>query len=74
MCINDNNNLVPGITRPTRIMNSSATLIDNIFIPDEFVPMVHSQIIVDDISDHLPTCVVLENINIGTKDKKQIVT
>ena len=74
VCINDNNNLVPGITRPTRITNTSATLIDNIFITDTYVPMIHSQIIIDDISDHLPTCVILENINIGVKDRKKIIT
>ena len=74
VCINENNNLVPGITRPTRIMNTSATLIDNIFISDTYVPMTHSQIIIDDISDHLPTCVILENINIGVKERKIIIT
>ena len=51
--INENNNLVPGITKLTRIMNTSATLIDNIFVSDTYVPMTCSQIIIDDISDHL---------------------
>ena len=64
VCINDKNNLVPGITRPTRITNMSATLINNIFVTDTYVLMLRSQIIIDDISDHLPTCVVLENVNI----------
>ena len=74
VCINEKNNLVPGITRPTRITNTSATLIDNIFVTDTYVPMIRSQIIIDDISDHLPTCVILENINIGTKERKRITT
>ena len=74
VCINENNNLVPGITRPTRIMNTSAALIDNIFVSDTYVPMTCSQIIIDDISDHLPTCVILENINIGLKERKKIIT
>ena len=39
VCINENNNLVPGITRPTRITNTSATLIDNIFVSDTYVPI-----------------------------------
>ena len=73
VCIKDNNNQVPGLTRPTRITNTSATLIDNIFVTDTYVPMLRSQIIIDDISDHLPTCVILENINIGVKEKKKIV-
>ena len=72
VCINKNNNLVPGITRLTRITNTSATLIDNIFVSDTYVPMTHSQIIIDDISDHLPTCVILENI--GVKERKKITT
>ena len=74
VCINENNNLVPGITRRTRITNTSATLIDNIFVSDTYVPMILSQIIIDDISDHLPTCVILENINIGVKERKRITT
>ena len=36
--------------------------------------MIRSQIIIDDISDHLPTCVILENINIGAKERKRITT
>ena len=36
--------------------------------------MIRSQIIIDDISDHLPTCTVLENVNIGMKDKKKILS
>ena len=74
VCINENKNLVPGIMRPTRITNISATLIDNIFVSDSYVPMIRSQIIIDDISDHLPTCVILENINIGAKERKRITT
>ena len=74
VCINENNNLVPGITRSTRITNTSATLIDNVFVSDTYVPMTCSQIIIDDISDHLPTCVILENINIGVKERKIIIT
>ena len=74
VCINENNNLVPCITRPTRITNTSATLIDNIFVSDTYIPMIRSQIIIDDISDHLPTCVILENINIGVKERKKITT
>ena len=74
VCINENNNLVPGIMRPTRITNTSATIIDNIFVSDTYVPMTRSQIIIDDISDHLPTCVILENINIGVKERKKIIT
>ena len=34
--------------------------------------MIRSQIIIDNISDHLPTCVIPENINIGVKERKRI--
>ena len=74
VCINENNNLVPAITRPTRITNTSATLIDNIFVSDTYVLMTHSQIVIDDISDHLPTCVILENMNISVKERKKVIT
>ena len=49
---NENTNLIPSITRPTRITNSSATLIDNIFVNNDFVRLLKSQIIINDISDH----------------------
>ena len=71
--VNENMNLIPSITRPTRITNSSAMLIDNIFVHSDFVRSLRSKILINDISDHLPSCIVIENINIGSKDKK-IVT
>ena len=47
-------NMVPCITKPTRITKSSATLIDNIFVPLNLVPNVSSYIVMEDMSDHLP--------------------
>ena len=58
-------NMVPSITKPTRITKSSATLIDNIFIPLELAAISSSYIIVEDISDHLPTLLVLNGVNTG---------
>ena len=51
--------LLPTISKPTRLSNSSATLIDNIFIklPFNFV----SGILVYDISDHLPIFIIRKN-------------
>ena len=72
--LNENTNLIPSITRPTRITNSSATLIDNIFVNNYFVRSLRSQIIINDISDHLPICTVIENVNIGVKEKRKFVT
>ena len=74
VCLNENVNLVPSITRPTRITSSSTTLIDNIFVNSDFVRSLKSQILINDISDHLPICTVIENVNIGVKEKRKIVT
>lgn len=48
--------LIPTISKPTRITNTSASLIDNIFIklPFNFI----SGILVYDISDHLPVFLI----------------
>ena len=58
-------NMVPSITKPTRITKSSATLIDNIFIPLELAAVSASHIIIEDMSDHLPVLLVLNGVNIG---------
>ena len=65
ICINENTDLVLSITQLTQITNSSATLIDNIFVNNKYVRSLRSQILINDISDHLPTCTVLENVNTG---------
>jgi Reverse transcriptase (RNA-dependent DNA polymerase)/Endonuclease-reverse transcriptase len=44
---------VPTITRPTRVTNATATLIDNIFINNLYHP-VKSAVVYNDISDHFP--------------------
>ena len=51
-------NLLPTITKPTRISKTSATLIDNILLSKNLQPEFESLIIIDDLSDHLP-CVTL---------------
>ena len=57
--LNLDNNMLPTITRPTRITNNSATLIDNIMVSQNLMTNTDSSIIVDDISDHLPSLVKL---------------
>ena len=54
-------NLLPTITKPTRISKTSATLIDNILISKKLQPDFESFIIIDDLSDHLPCLVNLKN-------------
>ena len=53
-------NIYPTITRPTRICQSTATLIDNIFMSRNLHKYFESAIILDDISDHLPLLVLLK--------------
>ena len=59
--INLENGLIPTINRPTRITHSTATLIDNIIVSQNFGGRYHSSILVDDMSDHLPCVTILKN-------------
>ena len=60
--VNLDNGLYPCITKPTRVTNTSATLIDSIFIDSKLLGRHTSHIKIDNISDHLPTLVVLDNL------------
>ena len=54
--------LIPTVTRPTRITNSSATLIDNIIVSQNLCGAYTSNILINDTSDHLPTVCVLNSL------------
>ena len=54
-----NKELFPTITRPTRITQHSATLIDNIFVSMNLHKKYESAILIDDMSDHLPILTLL---------------
>ena len=60
--------LVPTITKPTRITKSSATLIDNIIVSENLRGNFHSNILINDMSDHMPTICVLESLKTAKKD------
>ena len=60
--VNLDNGLYPSINKPTRLTNTSATLIDNIFIDCKLLGRHMSKIKIDDISDHLPTILVLDHM------------
>ena len=62
-----NNEQWPTITRPTRITQRSATLIDNIFVSSKLHRNFDSMIILDDISDHLPTLTLLKQTKLHSK-------
>jgi hypothetical protein len=46
-------NIIPTITKPTRVTHTSATLIDNLYV-GHTNPKIHSGIICNKISDHFP--------------------
>ena len=56
------NDLVPVITKPTRITKHSATLIDNVLLSKGLSLEEKSCIIETDLSDHLPSLVVIPNV------------
>ena len=57
-------NLIPTITKPTRLTQNSATLIDNIFLRSAVHEMHQSKIIIDNISDHYPSLLTIENLGL----------
>ena len=59
--------LFPTITRPSRITQTSATLIDNIFISEKFQRDYGSALLVTDTSDHLPIMCLLKQTKITDK-------
>ena len=59
--------LFPTITRPSRITQNSATLIDNIFISEKFQRDYDSALLVTDTSDHLPIMCLLKQTKIIDK-------
>ena len=67
-------NLLPSITRPTRITKSSATLIDNIIVDHKHCEYLDSFVVIDDISDHLPCVVVLKEMLMNKRSKRKITS
>ena len=46
--------LYPSVTRPSRVTQTTATLINNIFISEKFHRLFDSAVLLRDILDHLP--------------------
>ena len=61
------NQLYPSLTRPSRITNTTATLIDNIFISEKFHCSFDSVVLISDISDHLPLLCLVKHTKILDK-------
>ena len=67
--LNIDSNMLPTITRPTRIPDTSATLIDNLFISQQLQTNYKSGILLDDTSDHMPCYLILPD---ATNHKKTL--
>ena len=68
------NDLMPVITKPTRITKHSATLIDNVLLSKGLSIEERSCIIETDLSDHLPSLVVVPNVYNKKCEPLEIVT
>ena len=80
-------NMLLTITRPTRVSNTSATLIDNILISNKLHVNFKSGVLTNDFSDHMPCYLILPDAtahkpvmrkvyyrNLTNKVQKKIVT
>ena len=67
-------NLIPTITRPTRITKNSAKLIDNIIMSQSLCGNYLSSVLIDDISDHMPSACVIKSLKRAKKDPVTITT
>ena len=63
-------NLLPAITRPSRITQTSATLINNVFLSKILYRQFDSTLLIRDIFDHLPLLVLIKQTKL--KDKTPI--
>ena len=67
-------NLILTITRPTRITKNTATLIDNIFISQNWLGNYASGVLIDHISDHLPSIATIKNLQLSKKEPVTITS
>ena len=65
--------LIPTITLPTRITSHSQTCIDHIFVKCDTNTYITPCVLYNDISDHLPTTVTLQNHKKVTTMKRPLV-
>ena len=66
--------LIPTVTRPTRITQSTATLIDNIFVSQNLCGKYVSNILINDTSDHLPVICTLSDLKTTKRDPIKITS
>ena len=66
--------LIPTVTRPTRITQSTATLIDNIFVSQNLCGKFVCNILIDDTSDHLPVVCTLSDLKTIKKEPIKLIS
>ena len=66
-------NLLPVITKPTRVTSTSAALIDNIFVSNKLQHCINGGVIVTDLSDHFPCILTVTDFNQSNTNKKRII-
>ena len=71
---NIDNQLFPTITKPTRITETTATLLDNLIVNLALNQNYQSGILVTDISDHLPCILILKERKFDQKEPIKITT
>ena len=71
--ITSENGFLCTISKPTHITNTSAMLIDNIFVSKEFSVGYKSWILLEDISDHMPCFISLPMVEIDRKHSIEIL-
>ena len=64
--------MIPQITKPTQITQTSATLIDNVMISKKLSGQTESRILVENISDHLPSLVSIKNFRYMHNEEMKI--
>ena len=66
--------MIPTVTKPTRITKSSATLIDNIIVSENLCGSYHSNVLINDMSDHMPTICILSSFKMTKKEPTMITS
>ena len=72
--INLASDLIPSVTKLTRVTTSSATLIDNIFVRTTFHDSIKAGFIVDNTSDHFPIITEITNPFVTICEPEHFIT
>ena len=65
-------NLIPTITKPMRVTNTSVTLIDNLLIKSNMHETHQSNIIINNFSDHYPSILAIDNPDLSITESQQV--